>query len=216
MTKILLLLGGNWHDFEGYASAFRRYFSENAFTIEATCDADALYHLDENRIDLVALYTCLGGSNQHGRIAEDLKPDQVAALCRWVEAGGKVLGLHAATVMGESQTRLRRLLGGRFLSHPPQFDFAVIPMHRAHPITAGVGAFTVHDEFYIQDYDDTAEIHMVAFDRGLAHPMVWTKAAGQGHVAYLAPGHSHLVWDLPAYQQLVTQAVAWLTAPQPR
>lgn len=211
MTKILLLLGGNWHDFDGFTAAFQSYFSEDDVQIEATYEADKLLTLDEEKVDLVAIYTCLGGSNQHGRIAEDMKPEQIDALCRWTEHGGKVLGLHSATVMGEAQTQLRQLLGGRFLSHPPQFDFTVTPLSREHPITAGIGAFAVHDEFYIHSYNEGVEIHMVASDRGIAHPMAWTKAAGAGRVAYLAPGHSALVWDQPAYRQLVRQSVAWLT-----
>lgn len=210
MVKILLLLGGNWHDFDGFAAAFQSYFSEEGVQIEATYNADALLTLDEARIDLVTIYTCLGGSNQQGRVAEDLKPAQVDALRAWTGRGGKVLGIHSATVMGEAQTRLRQLLGGRFLSHPPQFDFTVMPLAREHPITTGIGAFAVRDEFYLHTYDAGIEIHMVANDRGVAHPMVWTKTEGAGRVAYLAPGHTSSVWALPAYRQLVRQSVAWL------
>jgi uncharacterized protein len=210
MTKILLLLGGNWHDFEGFTAAFQSYFPEDDVQIEATYNADKLLALDEEKVDLVAIYTCLGGSNQHGRIAEDMKPEQIDALCRWAQRGGKVLGVHSATVMGEAQTQLRQLLGGRFLSHPPQFDFTVAPLFREHPTTAGIGAFAVHDEFYIQAYNADVQIHMVASDRGVAYPMVWTRSEDAGKVAYVAPGHTPSVWAQPAYRQLLRQSVDWL------
>ncbi len=210
--KILLVLGGNWHDFDGFATAFRGYFAEHDGEIVATHDADQLLTLEKEGIDLVALYTCLGGSNQQGRIAEDMTPAQVQALAAWVEGGGRLLALHAATVMREENATLRHLLGGRFLSHPPQFDFTLLPLFREHPITAGVGAFTVHDEFYIQTYAAEVDLHMVAAERGVAYPMLWTKQAGQGSVVYLAPGHSAAVWDLAPYRQLVRQSVQWLAA----
>jgi uncharacterized protein len=180
MTKILLLLGGNWHDFDGFATAFQAYFAEDDLQIEPTYNADRLLTLDAAKVDLVTIYTCLGRSNQQGRIAEDMKAEQVDALCTWTRRGGKVLGVHSATVMGEAQTGLRQLLGARFLSHPPQFDFTVTPLAREHPITAGIGAFAVHDEFYIHAYDEGIEIHMVASDRGVAHPMDGPEARGQG------------------------------------
>jgi type 1 glutamine amidotransferase len=209
--KALLVLGGNHHDFDGFAGFFRSFFPENELAIESTYDGDSLLRLQEDQIDLVVLYTCFGGSLKNGNLAEDLNPEQIDALARWVAGGGPLLAIHSATVMRESNKEMRRLLGGRFVSHPPQFDFTVYPLFKEHPITQGIGAFAVHDEFYVQSYDDGVEIHMAAFDRGIAYPMVWTRSEGRGQVAYLAPGHSERVWDLSPYRQLVRQAVAWLS-----
>jgi type 1 glutamine amidotransferase len=208
--KALLLLGGNHHDFDGFSGFFRSFFPENELAIESTYDGDSLLRLQEEQVDLVVLYTCFGGSVKDGNLAEDLNPEQIDALARWVAGGGRLLAVHSATVMRESNQEMRRLLGGRFVSHPPQFDFTVYPLFKEHPITQGIGAFAVHDEFYVQSYDDGVVIHMAAFDRGVAYPMVWTRSEGRGQVAYLAPGHSKRVWDLPSYRQLVRQAVDWL------
>lgn len=208
--NIRLLLGGNWHDFDGFAETLRSYFAPEEAAITATYDADTLLTLAADGVDLVVLYTCLGGSNQHGRIAADRRSDQDRALSDWVEGGGKLLAVHASAAMNEDNADLRRLLGGRFLHHPPQFDFTVTPLSREHPTSAGIGAFSIHDEFYFTTYDETVQIHTVAFDRGIAHPMSWTKAAGAGRVAYVAPGHHALVWNLAAYRQLMRQSVAWL------
>jgi type 1 glutamine amidotransferase len=211
LPKALLLLGGNHHNFDGFAAAFGAYFAQDELDIHPTYDGDTLLRLQEDQVDLVVLYTCFGGSVKNGNLAEDLNPEQIDALARWVSGGGPLLAVHSATVMRESNKEMRRLLGGRFVSHPPQFDFTVYPLFKEHPITHGIGAFAVHDEFYVQSYDDGVEIHMAAFDRGIAYPMVWTRSEGRGQVAYLAPGHSERVWDLSAYRQLVRQAVAWLS-----
>ncbi|MBX3051796.1 MAG: ThuA domain-containing protein [Caldilineaceae bacterium] len=211
-TKILLLLGGVHHDFDGFANAFDEILGDASHTITTTYDGDALLRLHEEEVDVVALYTCLGGAQKDGVVAEDLTPPQASALVKWVRDGGGLLALHAATVMREGNQALRGLMGGRFLSHPPQFDFTVTPMARAHPVTRGVGPFTVHDEFYMQDVSTDVTVHMTAEDRGAVHPMVWTKEDGHGRVVYIAPGHTASTWAEKAYGQLIRQSVRWIAS----
>jgi type 1 glutamine amidotransferase len=85
-------------------------------------------------------------------------------------------------------------------------------MYRDHPITDGVEAFTVHDEFYVEMHEPSVDVHMIAIDRGVAYPMVWTKEEGEGRVAHVGIGHDERVWCLRPYQRLMLQAVAWLMA----
>ena len=73
-------------------------------------------------------------------------------------------------------------------------------------------ALTVSDEFYLQDCDPSLDVHMIALDRGVAHPMVWSRSEGEGRVAYVAMGHGESVWKHSLYQRLVIQALDWLTA----
>lgn len=210
-TRVLLLLGGVHHDLEGFAAAFGEIVGDASHTIRSTYDGDALLRLHEDDVDVVAIYTCLGGAQKDGVVAEDLTAEQTGALVKWVQDGGGLLALHAATVLRESNQAMRGLIGARFLTHPPQFDFTVTPLARKHPVTAGIAAFNVHDEFYMQDFDADIAIHMTAEDRGTVYPMVWTKSAGHGRVVYIAPGHTPSVWATGEYRQLLRQAINWLT-----
>ncbi len=209
---ILILLGGQWHDFDGFANAMQSLLEPHGVQTEATYDLDRLLHLAEDRYDLVLSYTCLSpreeGNNPIG--PERLTDAQVEALTNWVRRGGGLLAAHAATVIGESDPALGNLIGGVFVSHPPQFAFSVYPLFEQHPITAGIEAFTVHDEFYIETYTSDVHVHMVALDRGMAYPMAWSKGEGQGRVAHIAPGHSQEVWSLQPYQRLLLQTMDWL------
>ena len=210
--KTLIILGGMWHDFEGFAAAHRPLLEAAGCQVEATYDLDMLTRLPELGVDVVISYTSLSkhreGQNDTG--PEQLTDAQVNGLAGWVCAGGSLLAAHSATVVGSSNPDLGRLMGGVFESHPPQFAFTVVPLYGEHPITAGVEAFTVHDEFYIQRLVTPVDIHMAAFDRGYAYPMVWSKTEGLGRVVHLAMGHSALVWDLPLYQRLFMQSMQWL------
>lgn len=211
--RVLVLLGGQWHDFDGFASAMRSLLEPRGVQVEATYDLDSLLQLEENRYDLVLSYTCLtrdeDGTGDTG--PDRLTNAQVDGLAGWVRSGGAFLAAHAATVVGESDPALAALIGGVFVSHPPPFAFTVYPVFGKHPITAGIEAFTVHDEFYIEAYTPDVQVHMIAFDRGVAYPMAWSRNEGRGRVAHIAPGHSAAVWNLEPYQQLLLQTMEWLT-----
>jgi len=210
--KILMLLGGTWHDFEGFAEAMTPVLEEAGHAVDATYDLDALTRIAEGGYDLVLLNTCIGEVRQDdGPVAPGPTDTQAESLAGWVQGGGGLLAVHAATVAGQTSPALRALMGGVFVEHPPQFTFTVYPLHGERPITAGIKAFTVHDEFYVQEYDDTVAIHAIALDRGIAHPLVWSKSEGKGRVAYIAMGHGPEVWQLEPYQRLMLQAIDWLT-----
>jgi type 1 glutamine amidotransferase len=210
--KILMLLGGTWHDFEGFAEAITPVLEEAGHAVDATYDLDALTRIAAEGYDLVLLNTCIGEMRKDdGPTAPGLSSDQAESLAGWVADGGGLLAVHAATVAGQTSPALRALVGGVFVEHPPQFSFTVYPLYGEHPITAGIEAFTVHDEFYVQAYDDAVSIHAVALDRGVAHPMVWSRREGRGRVAYVALGHGPEVWGLEPYRRLMLQAVAWST-----
>jgi type 1 glutamine amidotransferase len=211
--SILILLGGLWHDFDGFASAMQSLLQPLGFQVEATYDLDSLTHLDENHYDVVISYTCF---SPHREGHNDTSPvkltmTQIDSLTNWVRNGGALLAAHSATVLGESDAALGELIGGVFVSHPPAFSFSVSPVFGEHPITMGIGAFTIHDEFYMETSTPAVQVHMVAFDRGVAYPMVWSKTEGQGRIAHIAPGHFGEVWEFEPYQRLVLQTIDWLT-----
>jgi type 1 glutamine amidotransferase len=210
--SILILLGGMWHDFDGFASAMKPVFEAEGCRAEATYDLDALTRLDQMNCDLVLSYTCLfkhrQGYDDGG--PEKLTDEEVHGLRRWVRNGGALLAVHASTCIGDSSPELGFLLGGVFVSHPERFTFTVYPLSGEHFITADIQAFEIHDEFYIQKYHPAVEIHMAALYQNVAYPMVWSRHEGKGRVAHVAPGHFPEVWNHAAYQRLMLQTAGWL------
>lgn len=216
--RVLLLLGGVYHDFQGFTEAAMPWLHEAGWQVDPTYDLDTLLGLRASDYRLVVSYTSLSTHRQGSDDAtpQSLTPEQTAALAAWVRSGGGFLGMHAATVSGVPNVAYRELLGARFLSHPPQFTFTVYPTAQPHPITEGIEAFTVRDEFYVQDYIASLDTHMIAVDRGLAYPMVWSRTEGLGRVAYIAMGHDGKVWSLPPYRKLVLQAAQWASEAKDR
>jgi len=213
--RALILLGAIYHDFEGFTAYATPLLQAAGFEVQATYDMDELLVLSHRGYDLLVSYTDFG-QYRDGRPsvgAAFLTDAQTQALADWVRAGGRILGVHGATVRGtQPNPLLKALLGARFIEHPAQHSFMVYPLLPEHPITEGVGAFAVKDELYIQEFESGLDVHMVAIDRGQAYPMVWTRREGAGRVAYIAMGHNDQVWNLPPFTQLLTQAVSWLMA----
>ena len=210
--SVLILLGGMWHDFDGFANVMKPVFEAEGYQVDATYDLDVLRSLDRAGCDLVLMYTCLSKHRQDhdDRGPEKMTGEQISGLRRWMQQGGGLLAVHAATVIGDSSPHLGRLFGGIFLSHPEPFSFTVTPLAHEHPITAGISAFEIYDEFYIQKYDPRVEIHMAAVYQDRLYPMVWSRSEAKGRVAVLAPGHFPAVWKDSTYQRLMLQAAGWL------
>lgn len=207
-----MLLGGEWHDFDGFAEAIEPVLTTHYYRVQSSYNFEILLHLNEVKYDILLLYTCLATPRKEEipQLPTRFSTAQVDSLRRWVGEGGGLLALHAATVVGESDPALESLLGGAFLRHPPESRFTVLPLSLNHPITKGIEAFEVCDELYIERFHPSAKIHMVAVHEQIAYPLVWSRLEGRGRVAHIAMGHSYLVWRLEPFQRLVLQAIQWL------
>lgn len=208
--RLLILTGGAYHDFDAFDSFAAELFEADGYDVHLTRDpADVA----RPNADVVLIYTCYvqppSDPNASFTYLEGISDADSAALAEWVRGGGGLLALHSATTIRDSNTELKQLFGGRFLHHPPRYPITVYPLATEHPITDGVGSFTVFDELYTQEYGDV-DVHMITVDRGTAYPMTWTREVDDGRVAHISPGHDATVWTNAAYRRLLRQTVGWL------
>lgn len=209
--RILLVLGGTWHDFDGFARIIGPVLTKAGHCLDTTYSLDSLKTLDD-KYDLALLYTCLTADREDGSpAAVRLTDEHVIPLAKWASAGGALLAMHGATVSGQSSPVFRKLVGGVFVRHPPATRFTVYPVSNDHPITKGLEAFEVNDELYVQRCEPDLTVHMIAIHDGVAHPQVWSRMEGSGRVAHVSIGHDEQVWNLRQYQQLLVRVIGWLT-----
>jgi type 1 glutamine amidotransferase len=147
----------------------------------------------------------------------DLPVADRAALLRWIEGGGALIGIHAAADTFHGYPAFLDMLGGEFQHHGPQAKVRVMVRDKAHPATRGLApAFDVFDEIYQFKRYDPARVHLLL---GLdAHPetgapgkfpLAWTRQAGKGRVFYTALGHRQDVIAAPWYRDHVRGGIAW-------
>lgn len=138
----------------------------------------------------------------------DLTPtdEQIAALLGAVEGGIGYVGLHAATATFRASQPYLRMVGSRFVRHPPIKRFTVEIAEPGHPVTQGIESFEIEDERY--ELGDLQEgLQILATAEGF--PMIYVTEYGAGRVCYIAPGHDARCLGQPTYARLVHQAIAW-------
>ncbi|MFN2232862.1 MAG: ThuA domain-containing protein [Anaerolineales bacterium] len=131
------------------------------------------------------------------------------AFLKYVKRGNGLLAIHSGTAGYEGTAVLRALLGGVFREHPDQCPVTVEPL-ADHPLSAGSESFTLLDEHYHMDLDDQqAEVFLKTKSQHGTQPGGWRRYEGDGRVCVLTPGHNLEVWQHPAYQRLLLNALRW-------
>jgi type 1 glutamine amidotransferase len=163
-----------------------------------------------------------------------LTSEQRAAMKDWIEAGGGWVGLHASggDFSYDWDWYVNTLIGAQFVGHTmnPQFqDADVLVAAPASAVTSHLPArWTVpNEEWYAFDsnvrdkgyeilltLDEDSYITKGESFRGQdsmpgEHPIAWRHQLGQGRVLYSAIGHQGATYDIPQFQQLIANAIAW-------
>ncbi|HEX5051487.1 MAG TPA: PVC-type heme-binding CxxCH protein [Planctomycetota bacterium] len=143
---------------------------------------------------------------------EPMPKDQLQALLAWVERGGGFVPVHCASACYGGSPEFVKLVGARFATHGGE-EFQVRDVLPEHPILEGLSGFTAWDETYVHSEHAADREILQVRDR---EPWSWTRRQGKGRVFYTASGHDHRVWDLPAFQQLLRNAIYWVVGPERR
>ena len=129
---------------------------------------------------------------------------------RYVERGGRLLALHAATASFRGSERWSRLLGGRFLDHGP-VGRRVLSREPAlaDPSERLPRRIELYDEAYRHERSVPIDVWYRWDDD---EPAAWTRggAGAAPTVAYLAAGHRGRVWAHPDVRAVLSAMIAAL------
>lgn len=171
-------------------------------------------------IDVLLLYTT-------GRL-----PLDTAALARWVEAGGALVGVHSATDTLADDGTFVRLIGGTFDGHPWNEEVTLRiddPEHPAMRSFAREAMETAPPTFRLAD--EIYQFKLLAPDRrvilslapgnpkmepGREYPLAWTRQPGKGRVFYTALGHRPEVWRDPRFVEHLLEGIRWAAGQEER
>lgn len=220
--RVLVLTGGEFHDFDGNVRSLVGGLSLPADThwsflplgndsADGVSKALRLRQLEALELpgehDVILAYT----QGERG-----LSPTAKDKLLAFVRGGGGFVGLHCAADSHPGWAEYTAMLGGRFQHHPPFGSIVVQLAPRAgdHPVTAGLpDRWVLKDEFYhLQDLHlDDARVLMtgVSPEGGESRPVTWAKPYGQGRVVYTILGHGPEAHGDARMRQLVGQALLW-------
>lgn len=168
-------------------------------------------------------------------------PEQVGALRRFLETGGKWLALHGTnSLLAQNETGrwyapedsagLMALLGSQFVAHPPIAPYEVKVRKQDDPLTEGIDDFIVEggDELYYMRLFGEIEVLMDAkaqgaargfaereWDESVYHPVLYRKRVGKGEILYCTLGHRRGHYDMEPLLDYYPEVEkgAWETAP---
>jgi type 1 glutamine amidotransferase len=212
--NVLVITGG--HAFE--REPFIKLFSDNnALTFTAAEHAKGTASVwdrdDLARFDVIALYD----------MPMAITEVQKKALLSTFERGTGLVVLHHALVSYQDWPDYERLIGGRYPKPPngqPQVtetvgyehdvEIPIVVVDKAHPITAGLGDFIIHDEIY-WGFRVGADVHplLTTTQPKSGKPLMWTRMEGKSRIVYLQLGHDHQAWENANYATLLARSLQW-------
>ena len=134
------------------------------------------------------------------------------------EAGKGIVIVHAGAWYNWADWKEynRQLVGGGSRGHEKLQDFEVLAVDGAHPVMAGVPAsFKVKDELYFYQKDAQGpDVEVLAkgksLETGKEWPVVLRVKHPKARIIVITLGHDGAAHELPAYQTLLKNAVAWV------
>lgn len=188
----------------------RRLGAAHDFGVDASEDA-ALFHDDALRRYQAVVFLSTSGDVLDG--------NQEAAFESFIRRGGGFVGVHAAAVTEPAWAWYGRLLGARFLSHPPLQDAELHVVDDAHASTRGLPhPWRRHDEWYDFQTDPARVVRvLVEVDEtsyrggvmGPRHPITWAHEFDGGRAWYTGMGHTAESYTEPAFERHLLGGIRW-------
>ena len=249
--SVYLITGGRFHDTNFAKQELLRLIQQlDVSCIEVGSDFSETKQILDS--DFLITYTC------------DVRPtvNQQKTLKKFIERGGRWFALHGTNSLLDFDTTngpieafgvtipgfpfapnlapdYMKLLGTRFVTHPPIQPFEVTVTQPNHPLVHGITDFITEDEPYCCEI--VADINILLASRydgksmselpegwenpEAVHPQMYLRELGDGEILYLMLGHCcgqfdmqpimdecdtvKCNWDLPVYYTLLERGLAW-------
>jgi len=212
VRRAFALIGDRYHEPGYIKEGLSPVFASGGVSVEFSTDVKALGAEQLSTVDLLMILRdgMVWPEGYDRPYVVWMTPGQEKAVADFVEAGGAFLPLHNATAIYPKEGLYRRVVGGRFITHPPVETFKVQVVNRTHPVTAGVNDYEVTDEQHFVEYDVDRVTLLLRSSSGHGEaPAGWAYEYGNGRVCFLANGHTLDALRVPDYQKLLGNAVRW-------
>ncbi len=221
MKKILLMGGGEFHDYTGCCEVIAQHLADlrDEYTVETVInDLNFLVRPKIDEYDIIIFYWT----------KDHLTPEQKHGLLDWCAEKGKFIGIHCAATAFRDCPEYEAMLGGRFRKHPPYREYYV-SLNMKHPAMRYFDHFQppsdwtnwavheckVQDEQFLIRYDKRVNIAATAAFKGRIWPVAWSKDWGHGKIYYLALGDNPAACRPEFFKQMLFAGIHWVDSPEP-
>ncbi|GAB6089435.1 ThuA domain-containing protein [Spirochaeta dissipatitropha] len=210
MVNILCIGGSDapWHQFDEYQIELKEILKDIPGNVHYTEDLDA-FRADNIR-DFKLIICCVS--------ERQLKPEQESGLLTAIsginpQVTGEpksFFGFHCAATAFSESSAYQRMLGARFLAHPPMRDTIEVEILRPdHPVCSGIDSFSLIDELYLFETYGTFTTLFQSRYGEFNCPLGWVKQYGMGKVCYSAFGHGREQLQEPVVREIMMNMGLW-------
>jgi len=214
--RVLILSGMNNHDWQRTTPALKTVYEDSGrFAVDVTDNPSSLTAETLAKYDLVT-------SNWTNFPKEDRVWGETGehALLDFVRGGKGFALFHAAAASFPTWREYRQLIGAGWVmgttAHGAIHTFEVTIRDRKHPITHGLGDFSIRDELWHQmGLQSTAHILCTAFSAtemggsGKDEPVALVTELGKGRCLNLVLGHDAAAMVSPGWRLLMLRGSEW-------
>jgi type 1 glutamine amidotransferase len=214
MTRVVIIRGDDY-PFGAYASSVHEAIdSQPDLSCTLAADASILASPELASYDVLVYGDRLSkrtiGPDGKTTWPPMLSEAEEKGLLSFVREGKGLVGIHymSWTLPGH----LGLLVGGQANWHPPYTTHSVQIEDPDHPITQGVGNFTIDDELYMLAWDPNVHVLAIVewFEKRL--PVAWTHTYGKGRVFYTSLGHDEAAFATQSLMQMIVNGARWVAA----
>lgn len=203
MQKLLLVIGGKYHNFESCGQILKDYLeSTGLYSVEMTDDWKRVRRLKD--IDAVLLYT----------VKEKITKAQEEGLLSYVREGGAVVAIHCANVWFNENQGYLDMIGTHFVRHGPIAQFDVEMASGADEVVPRMApGCSVVDEFYESEKVTDGRLRPIMYGNWQFQKLLmsYVRTYGKGRVFYTALGHDERTFYHPEFQNLIVKAIRYVT-----
>jgi len=152
---------------------------------------------------------------------------QRLALVHYMEAGGRFVGIHAASTSEPDWPWFWSMIGGKFVRHPKFQPFDLKVIDPSHPSVSFLGdIWHWADECYLMNHLNPANRVLLAVDLttvrddklkeypgdvfGDLFPLAWCRKTQHGRIFYTALGHESEDYSEPKFVRHLWEGIKWV------
>ncbi|MEM9830397.1 MAG: ThuA domain-containing protein [Bacteroidota bacterium] len=200
--------------------AIRKLARENGFEVVPSEDPNQF--TTEN----LKQYDALIFSNTNNDVFDT--PEQEQAFQKYIQSGGRFVGIHSVCGSERDWDWFAQMLGGRFHRHPPSQDFDVLVLDKSHPSTHFLpDVWLQKDEecYYLKRLNPASHVLLVADLKtvedekrdeypadyfGDQFPLAWCHEFDGGRQWYTALGHRPEHYSDPTFMRHILGGIIWV------
>ncbi len=209
--NVLIVTGGHNFDRESFFEMFDSFETVSYTELKHPEANLQLGQIDPKTYDAVVFYD----------MPKTISEAEKESYHKLLKLGKGLLFLHHSQCSYQEWDEYKTIVGGKYheeknsprtSTYQHEVTFTVKIADTKHPVTKGIKDFEILDEVYGNtEVLPGVEILLTTIHPQSSKVIGWAHKKEKSRIVYLQPGHDKNAWSNPKYQQIIRQAIAFVS-----